>query len=478
MTYTFTFDESACTGCKACQVACKDKNNLPLGVLWRRVYEITGGEWIHTGDAWESTIFAYNLSTSCNHCVHPKCAGVCPTDAYEVRPDGIVLINTKKCIGCGYCSWACPYDAPQIDDSAGYMTKCNMCYDYLDVGIPPACVAACPMRCLDLMEINEQGLDDKGLALWEIPGAGHPFPLPKYSRTEPHLVIKPHYGVKQAEEGVRISNREETSSAHLHPAKKKEIPLIFFTLLSQMSIGGLAIIFMINWFINDKLVVEKITSFPLLGSGVAIMMALFASFFHLGTPKNAWRTINHLKKSWLSKEILFSLGFAGLLAIYGGTRIFPIRSFPFEKIIVALTAFCGLVAVYSMYSVYRLRSVPSWNTSRTLLEFTISTFGLGCLLTAMLIPSEAPIGLIGWIILAGIISLSATGWVIITSAKTDNILLRKLRTALFLIGFLGEFGILVTLYFTKWGIAMIFIIILIEELIGRWLFYSRRKPGI
>ncbi|MCA1899756.1 MAG: 4Fe-4S binding protein, partial [Chloroflexi bacterium] len=115
MTYAFTFDASACSGCKACQEACKDKNNLPVGVLWRRVVEVSGGEWIRTGDAWTNTVFAYNLSIACNHCRHPKCAGVCPTDAYVHRPDGIVYIDSSKCMGCGYCAWACPYNAPRYN---------------------------------------------------------------------------------------------------------------------------------------------------------------------------------------------------------------------------------------------------------------------------------------------------------------------------------------------------------------------------
>jgi len=108
MTYAFTFDASACSGCKACQVACKDKNNLPLGVLWRRVYEVSGGSWQKQGDAWKADVFAYNLTIACNHCVHPKCAGVCPTDAYVVRDDGIVYIDESRCIGCGYCAWRVP----------------------------------------------------------------------------------------------------------------------------------------------------------------------------------------------------------------------------------------------------------------------------------------------------------------------------------------------------------------------------------
>ncbi|HTP00547.1 MAG TPA: 4Fe-4S dicluster domain-containing protein, partial [Anaerolineales bacterium] len=155
MSYAFVLDVSACSGCKACQAACKDKNQLPLGVLWRRVYEVSGGAWKQEGAAWSNTLFAYNLSLSCNHCVHPKCAGVCPVNAYSVREDGIVLLDSSKCMGCGYCAWACPYDAPQYDRAAGRMTKCDFCLDNLDAGLPPACVAACPLRVLDCIETND-----------------------------------------------------------------------------------------------------------------------------------------------------------------------------------------------------------------------------------------------------------------------------------------------------------------------------------
>jgi anaerobic dimethyl sulfoxide reductase subunit B (iron-sulfur subunit) len=154
VTYAFTFDAAACSGCKACQVACKDKNDLPLGVNWRRVYEVSGGSWQHIGDAWVTDVFAYNLSIACNHCVHPKCAGVCPTDAYVQRDDGIVYIDESKCIGCGYCSWACPYAVPQYNPELGHMTKCNFCMDNINAGLPPACVAACPLRVLDYIALT------------------------------------------------------------------------------------------------------------------------------------------------------------------------------------------------------------------------------------------------------------------------------------------------------------------------------------
>ncbi len=154
MTYAFVLDASACSGCKACQAACKDKNGLPVGVLWRRVYEVTGGSWKQQGAAWTSTVFAYNLSVSCNHCTHPKCAGVCPVNAFTVRPDGIVVLDASKCVGCGYCAWACPYGAPQYDRAAGRMGKCDFCCDNLDAGLAPACVSACPLRALDYVEVD------------------------------------------------------------------------------------------------------------------------------------------------------------------------------------------------------------------------------------------------------------------------------------------------------------------------------------
>jgi len=479
MPYAFTFDGSSCSGCKACQAACKDKNNLPLGVLWRRVYEVSGGEWTRTGEAWTSTVFAYNLSIACNHCVHPKCAGVCPVDAYEVRPDGIVLINTQKCIGCGYCAWACPYDAPQVDQSAGHMTKCNLCYDNLDAGLPPACVAACPLRCLDLAEISEQGLEERGLALWKVPGTEHPFPLPKLSRTEPHLVIKPHPAVKQVGVGTTVSNREETSPSHPRATARGEIPLVIFTLLAQMAIGAFGTIFMIYWGISDKPVADQITLIPLLAVGAAITFALFVSFFHLGTPKNAWRTLNHLRKSWLSREILFISGFAGLWAILTGLKLFQIGTYQIWTSLAALTTFCGLAAVYSMQGVYQLRSVPAWNTGRTLLEFILSTVGLGCLLTGTLLPPDAPTGVMKWIVLAAVLIFLATSQITLSNANSENMKLSRWRIGLLAAGLLGAVVLFIWPSSARMGsMFLIFIIALTEEAIGRWLFYTRRNPGI
>ena len=478
MTYAFVFDESSCTGCKACQAACKDKNNLPLGVLWRRVYEISGGEWTQTGEAWTSSVFSYNLSIACNHCVHPKCAGVCPVDAYNVRPDGIVLINTKKCIGCGYCAWACPYDAPQVNKSSGNMTKCDLCYDNLDAGLPPACVAACPLRCLDLVETSDQGMESKGLELWKIPGGEHPFPLPERSRTEPHLIIKPHPAVQEVGAGTYVSNREEISPASPGTARG-EIPLLIFTLLSQMGIGAFGTIFLIDLVLSNKLVAAEITFVPLLAVGLAVTVALLVSLFHLGTPGNAWRALNHLKKSWLSREILFTSGFIGFWGIFMMVSQFQIGLFPVRISLAALTTVCGVASLYSMQRVYQLRSVPAWNTKRTFLEFIISTVGLGGLLTLSLLPRDTPSGTTGSITVVCFLVFLAAGFVTLSMANTKNMQLSKWRIGLLVAGFLGALFLFSSP--AKIGIgsmSLLIIIALAEEAIGRWLFYRRRDPGI
>jgi anaerobic dimethyl sulfoxide reductase subunit B len=200
--YAFLFDQAACSGCKACQAACKDRHGLLLGVLWRRVYEIAGGAWSREREAWQPDVFAFNLSLACNHCAQPICVEVCPTGAIYQRDDGLVLLDGAKCVGCRYCAWACPYGAPQYDERAGRMTKCSFCAEDLDAGLPPACVRACPMRALEFGE--REALE---AAHRPSPAA---FPLPDPALTEPGLVIIPHRDARRARpRAATVANAEE-----------------------------------------------------------------------------------------------------------------------------------------------------------------------------------------------------------------------------------------------------------------------------
>lgn len=190
--YGFYFDASKCTGCKTCMVACKDKNNLPVGMNFRRVTEFSGGNWRQdraTG-AWHQDAFAYYLSISCNECSDPACVKVCPTKAHFKRAeDGLVLIDPKKCIGCGACLAACPYGAPQHDREARKMRKCDTCLDRREKGLNPVCVDACPQRALDfgpIDELRKKYGDCAAIA-----------PLPDVSVTKPNLVIHPTKSAKK-----------------------------------------------------------------------------------------------------------------------------------------------------------------------------------------------------------------------------------------------------------------------------------------
>jgi len=198
----FYVNLSACSGCKACQIACQDKNDLQDGRKWRRVVEVEGGEWLKVGEAWTHNIFSYYVSTACYHCENPPCMDVCPANAITKRDDGIVLIDEDKCIGCRYCEWACPYGAPQLNDSTGVMTKCDLCHDYVDAGQKPACVSVCPMRALDFGD-----MDELRAKYGEVENV---YPLPDPAMTRPAAVFKPHKDTVLTDSGsATIVNGEE-----------------------------------------------------------------------------------------------------------------------------------------------------------------------------------------------------------------------------------------------------------------------------
>lgn len=204
---SFYFNSELCTGCKTCMIACKDKNNLPKDVKWRKVLEYSGGEWIQVAhNAYEQNVFAYYVSLSCNHCADPACVKGCPTKAMNKDENGIVSVNQDRCVGCKYCEWNCPYGAPQFNPEKQRMSKCDFCKDYLEEGKSPSCVAACPCRALDFGSYEEL------LAKYGNPA--HIAPLPSPELTNPHLICNPNRNSKPlgSTEGTRgklVSNPKE-----------------------------------------------------------------------------------------------------------------------------------------------------------------------------------------------------------------------------------------------------------------------------
>ncbi|CGB19701.1 anaerobic dimethyl sulfoxide reductase subunit B [Salmonella enterica subsp. enterica serovar Typhi] len=143
--YGFFIDSSRCTGCKTCELACKDYKDLTPDVSFRRIYEYAGGDWQEDNGVWHQNVFAYYLSISCNHCA---------------------------------------YGAPQYNAAKGHMTKCDGCYDRVAEGKKPICVESCPLRALDFGPIDELRKKHGELAAVA--------PLPRAHFTKPNIVIKPN----------------------------------------------------------------------------------------------------------------------------------------------------------------------------------------------------------------------------------------------------------------------------------------------
>jgi anaerobic dimethyl sulfoxide reductase subunit B (iron-sulfur subunit) len=183
----FVHNTADCIGCRACEIACKDKNGLPPGPRFRRVQYIEGGSY--------PDVFAYKVNMSCNHCAEPACVPTCPTGALWKRDDnGVVDIDSTMCIGCRRCEAACPYGAPQFDVEAKVIKKCNMCIDELQAGRKPYCVMACMMRVLDvgpIAKLREGSLETKAVGpndkvVRRIKGMADP------ELTNPSIAFVPH----------------------------------------------------------------------------------------------------------------------------------------------------------------------------------------------------------------------------------------------------------------------------------------------
>lgn len=186
----FYFDMSACIGCKTCQVACKDKNNLEIGIVFRNVTHFETGVYPNPG--------VYYYSGACNHCADPKCVKGCPTGAMHIASDGTVQHDADKCIGCRYCTWNCPYDAIRFNEKMGIIQKCDGCKDLRDQGENPACVDACPMRALhwgDIEKMKEEFQVTDGVC--DLPV------LPSSSITTPSLLINPRTAALQEDYKVK-----------------------------------------------------------------------------------------------------------------------------------------------------------------------------------------------------------------------------------------------------------------------------------
>jgi len=135
--YSLIFDRDLCVGCHACEIACKQEYDIPVGPRWMQVIprgpDEVGGKLVLTFQ-----------NIRCMHCGKPPCINACPVDAITKRGDGIVLINPDLCIACKACIEACPFAAPQFNLEKNVVEKCTLCEHRLSKSLEPACTLVCP----------------------------------------------------------------------------------------------------------------------------------------------------------------------------------------------------------------------------------------------------------------------------------------------------------------------------------------------
>ena len=155
MTYGLLIDTTKCIGCRGCQVACKQSNDLAAEATGFRAIRTNPPDL--TAHTWSLVEF-YEVPKSrmrlawrfvkrqCMHCLEPACVSVCPVAALQKTAEGPVIYNAKRCIGCRYCMTACPFNVPKYewDSAAPLVQKCEMCATRLVDGEQPACAKACP----------------------------------------------------------------------------------------------------------------------------------------------------------------------------------------------------------------------------------------------------------------------------------------------------------------------------------------------
>jgi DMSO reductase iron-sulfur subunit len=440
----FFFTADNCIGCHACEAACAEKNQTPPHLAFRSVGYLEAGAW--------PNYTRLNISMACNHCDDPVCLKGCPTRAYTKFAEyGAVLQDPDICFGCGYCTWVCPYNAPQLDPVAGHVSKCNMCVDRLEVGLKPACAAACLGGALDF-GIIETRPDNRIQTEAAIPG----FPDP--SITHPNIrfqqtrglpremtradsvplryvrTLGPERGDKADPSpsgrgvGVRgnatyhpeASNTAKPRAWNLKKLSTRENPLVVFTLVSQLVVGAF-----LTLFLGPRLGLDALAAHPLaktlllFGLVAAQTLALVLSTLHLGRPHRFYRAFNNLRYSPVSREVAGIAVFYNLLAGYALLTGLPaLTQWPpaglastLEPVFGWGAAISGVGALWFMHRIYRISARPYWNHWQVLASFYGSMLALGPLAVGLALTAGGAQGVLPqlvWPVLAGL-ALEAVG---------------------------------------------------------------------
>ncbi|VAW54857.1 Anaerobic dimethyl sulfoxide reductase chain B, iron-sulfur binding subunit [hydrothermal vent metagenome] len=395
----FYFTADNCISCHACESACSEKNDLEPHQAFRSVGYVEGG-----------TYPAYtrlNISMACNHCDDPVCLKGCPTRAYTKFAEyGAVLQDSEICFGCGYCTWVCPYNAPQLDHSKGHVSKCNMCVDRLEVGLKPACVSACLAGALDfgIMETTPENRDGLETSIPGFPSTDITHPnirfqqknsLPDEMRRTDSMPVT----YKRNKNGkfepqvteTSVSGQKAKVEWNIKKLSTRENPLVIFTLISQAVVGAFLFLFLGPLFGFETLTPEKNTvAWPMFLFGLIGIqtIALVLSTMHLGKPHRFYRAFNNLKYSPVSREVagiaLFYNFIGAFTLLTGLPQLFFWIPESLSQLFVSITGWgavvSGLAAIYFMHKIYRIPARPFWDHWQVFTSFYGNVLTLGPIL--------------------------------------------------------------------------------------------------
>ncbi|MCO4798159.1 MAG: dimethyl sulfoxide reductase anchor subunit [Colwelliaceae bacterium] len=410
----FFFTADNCIGCHACEAACSEKNENPAHLAFRSVGYVEGGSY--------PDYKRMNISMACNHCDDPVCLKGCPTKAYTKHAEyGAVLQDPETCFGCGYCTWVCPYNAPQLDPVKGQVSKCNMCVDRLEVGLKPACVSACVGNALDFGVI-ENTPENREQCKTSIPGFPDPSithpnirfqqtkTLPDEMNRTDSMPVKYH---KDKEGNYKpVIDQKAGKAKHWNFGKlnSRENPLVLFTLFAQAAFGTFLIPFLASLFGIDAFVqfVASDIFLPLtVASLVMTAFALLMSVTHLGKPMRFYRGFNNLRYSPMAREgfglALFSAG-CGITALFtlpmnewvNGLviEIFALNlkdisaGMPLVNLQMAagiFTILAGSCGLYYMNKCYQIKARPFWHHIQTATSFLGNSLSLGSFVSGTIV---------------------------------------------------------------------------------------------
>ena len=428
----FYFNADNCIACHACEAACAEKNETPAHLAFRSVGYLEGGAY--------PSYSRLNISMACNHCDDPVCLKGCPTLAYTKYAEyGAVLQDPDICFGCGYCTWVCPYNAPQLDPVAGHVSKCNMCVDRLEVGLKPACVSACLANALDfgVIETTPENRIQANITLPGFPDPNITHPNIRFQQTKslPREMTRPDSNPIQYVRTVANASGEseyrpqpklstEKRGWGLKKLSTRENPLVVFTLISQAVVGAFLVLFLGPLFGLDTLAVEAhpIARPAFLFGMIGLQtLALVLSTLHLGRPHRFYRAFNNLRYSPVSREVAGIAVFYNMLGAYTVLTTFPQWSqwLP-ANVLSALTtlsgygaALSGIAALYFMQRIYRIKARPFWNHWQVFTSFYGSMLALGSLAVGIVFAplatdSDTLLFALAWVVVAGL-ALEAFG---------------------------------------------------------------------